>query len=406
MTMTHVPATEDGRGSRIGQPEYDALIEHVTEWVTGPGEKWGERIEAEGSVPRELFDELKQQGFLGLAAPVELGGAGLSFTQWMGLMEIFSRAHASVRMLVHVINGTWRSMNPHATPEQRDKFVKPSVAGDILVAFTLTEPDNGTGADISCSVRREGDTYFLSGTKHLITFGVSCDYWLLFARLEGSVGKQGTLCLLVDRNSEGVLVENTSDTMGVRGTDHARMTFHDTPVPVSQRLGEEGDGLKIALGGFLTPSRISVAMSCVGLAERAQELAVNYARQRVTFGKPIASRQAVAFMIAENEADIQAARALVFHAAEEWELDSDRASALSSMAKMIAVDMLTRVTDKALQVHGGLGYWKTQTIERVYRDARAQRFEEGTNEIQKTVVARDIFDRAELADIEAGRLVK
>jgi alkylation response protein AidB-like acyl-CoA dehydrogenase len=394
MTMTHAAATDDGRGSRIEPLSYSELVDLVTAWVEGPGEAWSERIEAEGDVPQALFDELKSLGFLSLAAPVELGGAGLSFTQWMGLMEILSRSHASIRMLVHVINGTWRAMNPYANDEQREKFVKPSIAGDILVAFTLTEPGNGTGADISCSVRRDGDTYFLSGVKHLITFGVKCDYWLLFARLEGTSGKDGTVGLLVDRNAAGVTVEDTSDTMGVRGTDHARITFADTPVPVSQRLGEEGDGLAIALGGFLIPSRISVAMSCVGLAERAQQLAVEYSQQRVTFGKPISSRQAVAFMLAENEADIEAAKALVLHAAAAWEDDSGRAPALSSMAKMTAVDMLTRVTDKALQVHGGIGYWKTQKIERVYRDARAQRFEEGTNEIQKAVVARDIFERA------------
>ncbi|WP_346232553.1 acyl-CoA dehydrogenase family protein [Parafrigoribacterium mesophilum] len=388
------PVTSDGRGSRVDQPDYDRILERVTAWVDGPGEVWAQQIEQTGVVPAELRDELKQLGFLGLAAPVELGGRGLSFVQWMGLMEVFSRSHASIRMIVHVVNGTWRSMNPYASPEQREKFVKPSIAGDITVAFTLTEPGNGTGADLSCSVRRDGDTYYLSGQKHLITFGVNCDYWLLFARLEHSIGKDGTVGLLVDRTAPGVTVEDTSNTMGVRGTDHARLTFDNTPVPVSQRLGQEGDGLAIALGGFLTPSRISVAMSCVGLAERAQQLAVEYALKRVTFGKSIASRQAISFMIAENEADIQAAKALVLHAAGRWEDDSPDAPALSSMAKLTAVDMLTRVTDKALQVHGGIGYWKSEPIERVYRDARAQRFEEGTNEIQKTVIARDVFARA------------
>jgi len=392
--MTPTQTTLDGRGSRIEQPDFDALVTEVTAWVEGAGEAWAERIESSGEVPQELFEELKDRGYLSMAAPVQLGGRGLAFSQWMGLMEIFSRSHASIRMLVHVINGTWRAMNPYANDEQRERFVKPSISGDKLVAFTLTEPDNGSGADITCTVRREGDTYYLSGRKHLITFGVKCDYWLLFARLEGSTGKDGLVGLIVDRDAAGVTVEDTSNTMGVRGTDHARLTFRDTPVPVAQRLGEEGDGLEIALGGFLTPSRVSVAMSCVGLAERAQQLAVEYARKRVTFGKPIASRQAVAFMIAENEADIQAAKQLILHAAREWERDAPEASALSSMAKMVAVDMLTRVTDKALQVHGGLGYWKSETIERVYRDARAQRFEEGTNEIQKTVVARDVFVRA------------
>src|SRR5690625_671713 len=195
---------------------------------------------------------------------------------------------------------------------------------------------------ITSQVRREGDTYYLTGRKHLITFGMRCDYWLVFARLEGTSKSEGTVALLVDRHSSGVEVQDTSHTMGVRGTDHATLTFTDTPVPVSHRLGDEGDGLTIALGGFLTPSRISVAMSCVGLAQRAQQLAVDYARHRITFGKPIAARQAVSFMIAENEADIEAARTLVLHAAGQWEDGADRAGALSSMAKMVAVDMLTR----------------------------------------------------------------
>ncbi len=387
--------TADGRGSEIDGNQYRALLEDVTAWVTGPGEAWGERIEASDEpVPEALWTELRELGYLSLAAPVALGGRGLSFVQWMGLMEVFSRAHASIRMIVHVVNGTWRAMNPFANEDQRNRFVRASIAGDIKVAFTLTEPDNGTGADITSTVRREGDTYYLSGRKHLITFGMRCDYWLLFARLEGSSGKDGTVALLVDRHAGGVEVVDTSAAMGVHGTDHVELTYRDTPVPVANRLGEEGDGLAVALGGFLTPSRISVAMSCVGLAERAQELAVDYALRRVTFGRQLAKRQAIAFMIAENEADIAAARALTLEAAARWQAGDGHAGMLSSMAKMTAVDMLTRVTDKALQVHGGRGYLKTHKIERVYRDARAQRFEEGTNEIQKTVVARDVFAHA------------
>lgn len=380
----------------IGMPheEYDALVAEVTAWVTGPGEAWAERIEADDAVPRELFLELRERGYLSMAAPVELGGRGLTFVQWMGLMEVFSRSHASIRMLIHVNNGTWRAILPFANPRQVDEFVRPMIAAQKLVAFTLTEPGNGTGADITCRVRRVGDTYLLTGRKHMITFGVSCDYWLLFARLEGTTGADGVVGLLVDRHTPGALVEDMSDTMGVRGTDHARLTFDDAPVPVTNRLGDEGDGLAIALGGFLTPSRISVGMSCVGLAERAQQLAVAYAQTRVTFGKRLASRQAIAFLLAENAADIEAARQLVLHAAREWEAGSPDAPALSSMAKLTAVDMLTRVTDKALQVHGGIGYWRDSPIERVYRDARAQRFEEGTNEIQKTVIARAVLAAA------------
>ncbi|GGS19482.1 acyl-CoA dehydrogenase [Streptomyces humidus] len=382
------------------EQQFRELRDRVEQWVEGPGERWAERIEETGQVPEELWAELNGLGFLRTAAPEEYGGQGLGFVRWMELMEIFSRSHGSVRMIVHVVNGIWRAMDGHADDEQRKRFVIPSVTGEIKIAFTLTEPGNGTGADITTSVVREGDTYYLSGRKHLITFGVRCDYYLLAARVEGSTGHEGTVALLVPRDAPGVTVEDTSDTMGVRGTDHASLTFDRTPVPVDHRLGAEGQGLEVFLGGFLTPSRISVAMSCVGLAQRAQQLAVEYARARVTFGRTLTQRQVIQFMLAENAADIEAARQLVLHAARRFEEGADDASMQSSMAKMHAVTMLTNVTDKALQVHGGLGYWKSQKIERVYRDARAQRFEEGTNEVQKAVVFRELLQRTTSRDGE------
>ncbi len=370
---------------------FATLVREVDAFVRGPGEAYAEAIERTRTVPPELWTDLRDRGYLRLAAPAEYGGAGLSFSQYLELLELFSMSHASLRMIVHVSNGVWRSMDQFASDEQRKRFVLPQVAGDLRVAFTLTEPTAGTGADLRTSVVREGDTYYLSGEKHLITFGVSCDYWLLFARLEGTTGRDGTIALMVDRQVDGVRVEPMSETMGVRGTDHAHLIFDRAPVPVANRLGEEGAGLEVALGGFLTPSRIGVAMTCVGLARRAQELAIEHAGRRTTFGKPLAARQAIAFALAENAADIEAARQLTLHAAREWEAGRASAGALSSMAKLIAVDMLTRVTDKSLQVFGGIGFWEGNAIERVYRDARAQRFEEGTNEIQKTVIAREIL---------------
>jgi alkylation response protein AidB-like acyl-CoA dehydrogenase len=377
----------------VNDASFSQLKSEIDDWVRGPGEDYANTIEKTGSIPDELFGELKSRGYLSLAAPEHLGGRGIPFSQYLELMEIISRSHASIRMLVHVINGTWRAMEPFANDEQRENIIKPSVAGDALVAFTLTEATAGTGADIRTTVRREGDTYYLSGEKHLITFGVKCDYWLLAARIEGSTGKDGFVALLVPNNGlPGAEVIDDSETMGVRGTDHAILRFTETPVPVSALLGAEGDGLAVMLGGFLLPSRVSVAMSAVGLAERAQELAVEYANRRETFGKHLAERQAIQFYLAENYADIAAARALVIEAARAYENDAPNAGLLSSASKMVAVDMLARVTDKALQVHGGSGYWKRNAIERVYRDARAQRFEEGTNEIQKLIVARAVLD--------------
>jgi alkylation response protein AidB-like acyl-CoA dehydrogenase len=380
--------------AHFDEPSFRALKEEIAAYVAGQGEAWARRIERERRVPLDLWEELCARGYLSLAAPAEYGGRAIPFTRYLELMELFSMSHASLRMIVHVVNGTWRAMDRFANDEQRRRFVIPSVRGEIKIAFSLTEPTAGTGADLRCSVEREGETYYLSGDKHLITFGTICDYWLLFARLAGSRGAAGTVALLVDRRSPRASVVEMDESMGVRGTDHARMHFDRTPVPVMNRLGDEGQGLEIALGGFLTPSRISVAMSCVGLARRAHELAIEYARERETFGKKLAARQAIRFMIAENATDIEAARQLVLYAGRRWEEGSSDAAMLSSMSKLQAVEMLTRVTDKALQIHGGIGFWQPNAIERVYRDARAQRFEEGTNEIQKTVIARELLGGA------------
>jgi alkylation response protein AidB-like acyl-CoA dehydrogenase len=387
--MTTAPVT-DSPAAGPDEAELEALTDEIRAYVQGEGERWAQRIESERVVPLELWDELRDRGYLRLAAPVEYGGRGIPFTRYLPLLELFAMSHASVRMIVHVCNGVWRSVDSHATPEQRERFVLPLIAGDIKVAFTLTEPTAGTGADMRCSVVREGDTYYLSGEKHLITFGTIADYLLLFARVQGTRGADGTVALLVPPHGEGITTTVMPETMGVRGTDHGAFVFDRAPVPVANRLGDEGEGLGVALSGFLTPSRIAVAMTCVGLARRAFELALEYAKQRETFGKPIAQRQAISFKLAEMATQIQAARALVMQSAQAWEAGGD-ANAASAMSKLFAVDMLQRVTDDALQIHGGVGYWSSSPIERVYRDARAQRFEEGTNEIQKTVIARDLL---------------
>jgi alkylation response protein AidB-like acyl-CoA dehydrogenase len=370
------------REAVFDEASFAALKAEVAAYVAGPAEAWAQRIERQRCVPIALWEELRARGYLSLAAPAAYGGRAIPFTRYLELVELFSMSHASIRMIVHVVNGTWRAMDRFATDEQRRTFIVPSVRGEIKIAFALTEPTAGTGADLRCSVEREGDTYYLSGEKHLITFGTICDYWLLFARLAGTRGADGTVALLVDRHCVGATVAEMDESMGVRGTDHARLSFNRAPVPVGNRLGDEGQGLEVALGGFLTPSRISVGMSCVGLARRAQELATEYAGKRETFGKRLKQRQAT---------DIEAARQLVLHAARQWEAGSADAPMLSSMSKLQAVEMLTRVTDKALQIHGGIGFWQPNAIERVYRDARAQRFEEGTNEIQKSVIARELL---------------
>jgi alkylation response protein AidB-like acyl-CoA dehydrogenase len=387
--MTTAP-TIDADPTPVDEAEFAALKAEIREYVETEGERWTRLIEDERRVPTELWDELRERGYLRLAAPQSLGGRGLPFARYLELIELFSRPHASLRMIVHVSNGLWRSMLPHANEEQIERFVRPQVSGEIRVAFTLTEPNAGSGADIKSSVVREGDTYYLSGQKHMITFGHSADYLLLAARIEGSRAAEGTIALMVPAHGEGVQNNLMADTMGVIGTDHAHLVFDRAPVPVANRLGEEGEGLNVAVGGFLVPSRISVAMTCVGLAGKALDLAVARSKERETFGKPIASRQAIAFRLAEMAADLEAARRLTLYAAATWESNPSAGAMESSMAKLFASEMLQRVTDGALQVFGGIGYFKSP-IERVYSDARAQRFEEGTVEVQKQTIARELL---------------
>ncbi|MGA8098971.1 MAG: acyl-CoA dehydrogenase family protein, partial [Candidatus Cybelea sp.] len=217
------------RAALFDEASFAAQKSDIAAYVAGPAEAWARRIERDRRVPDELWEELRARGYLCLAAPAEYGGVGLPFTRYLELIELFSMSHASIRMIVHVVNGTWRAMDRFADDDQRRRFVIPSIRGELKIAFTLTEPTAGTGADLRSSVVREGDTYYLSGEKHLITFGTICDYWLLFARLAGTRGADGTVALLVDRHSPGATVVEMDESMGVRGTDHGRLSFERTP---------------------------------------------------------------------------------------------------------------------------------------------------------------------------------
>jgi alkylation response protein AidB-like acyl-CoA dehydrogenase len=374
----------------LDDADFNTLRDEIAAWMADAGERYSQEIERTHEVPQALWDELRNRGYLRLSAPTRFGGRGLPFAQYLQLLEIFAKAHGSLRMIVHVSNGIWRALLPYANDDQTERFVAPQIRTDIRVAFTLTEPGAGSGADIRCSVVREGDTYYLSGEKHLITFGQIADYLLLFARLEGTHGGDGLVALMVPSRGEGIDNRSMVEGMGLHGTDHSHLVFDRAPVPAGDRLGEEGQGLDVALAGFLVPSRISLAMTCVGLAQKALELATEYSQQRATFGKPIASRQAIAFRLAEMATDVEAGRRLVLYAAATWERDHG-AVGESAMAKLFCSQMVQRVTDNAIDIYGGIGYFQSSPIERVYRDARAQRFEEGTVEIQKMTIARELL---------------
>ncbi|MFD1676715.1 acyl-CoA dehydrogenase family protein [Alicyclobacillus fodiniaquatilis] len=374
--------------------QFDDWLNAVKTYVEGPARPLGETIEQTGQVPDAVWQDLNERGFLRLAAPEAYGGAGLTFVEYLQLLEQFAHMHGSMRVIVHVMNSLWRSVDSKATPEQRERFVLPLVQGKQRITFTLTEPNSGSGADIKTTARREGDEYILNGEKWMIIFSDVADFFLLFCRLEGTSGGEGTLALLVPRDAPGLDIELMPPAMGITGTNHGHLTLTDCRVPVSHRLGAEGDGLDVAFRGFLDPSRTAIGMTCVGAAARSLELAAQHALDRVTFGKPLAKRQTIQMWLAEMATDIEAARRLCLYAGALFDA-GEAISTQAAMAKLFGTEMLQRVTDKALQIHGGSGYFKSSEIERLYRDARMQRFEEGTGEIQKMVIVRDVITRAE-----------
>ncbi|MBM7644907.1 acyl-CoA dehydrogenase [Scopulibacillus daqui] len=366
---------------------FQQLKDEIKAYINGPLQEMSKKIEETGRCGKEVWNALRERGYLNLTAPESLGGRSLSFSKYLEIIELFAQSHGSIRVIIHVSNGIWRPFLPIVNEEQKERFVKPLIAGDILATFTLTEPNSGSGADIKTTVRREGSEYIINGEKWMISFGDIADYFLLFARLEGTTGYDGTLALMVPRHAPGLDIKLMPPTMGQTGTGHAHLILKDARVPSENLLGKPGQGLIAALNGFLDPSRISVAMTCVGLAQRAFDLAVNRANERVTFGKPLSKRQLIQSHIAEMAADIEAARLLCKNAGHLQDQGA-LVPAKASMAKFYSVEMLKRVTDKALQIFGGIGYFKGSEIERIYRDARMQWFEEGTAETQKVVIAK------------------
>ncbi|HKC18183.1 MAG TPA: acyl-CoA dehydrogenase [Candidatus Dormibacteraeota bacterium] len=262
--------------------------------------------------------------------------------------------------------------------------------GRATVAFSLTEPVGGTGRDIHSRARMSGQTWELTGQKHLVTFGDRADWFLLTVASDDHRAANSLTSFLVPRHTPGLTIQIDQKTMGLKGTGHARLIYDGMRVDDRHRLGEVGQGLDVAFS-FLDYSRISLAACMVGLAQRALDESVAFSRRRVTFGRPIAERESIRSHLADMHTDIAAARALVAEGAAAF--DADRPiTALAATCKLFCLEMVGRVTDRALRVHGGFGYTKDAPIERIYRDARGFWFEEGTAEIQRLVIARSLLD--------------
>jgi butyryl-CoA dehydrogenase len=340
-------------------------------------------------------NELRQLGELGcwgMLIPEEWGGAGVDTLSYVIMLEEVARVDASLAVCLSVTNSVvaW-PLYQHGTDVQRRRYLPMLARGEMLGAFCLTEPQAGSDASaIETRAVRSEDGYLLNGTKSWVTNGGPGNVYLVFAKTDPTAGAKGITAFLVEPVFPGFDVSRFEDKMGLRSSRSAEITLMDCPVPLDNRLGEEGQGLKIALAA-LDGGRVGIAAQAVGIAQGAFEASVRYAKQRRAFGKPISEFQAIEFMLADMQTEIEAARALVWQAAWMRDTGSPRLGAYASRAKLYASEMVNRVVYKAVQIHGSMGYSRESEVERMYRDARVISIYEGTSEIQRMIIARDLL---------------
>ena len=348
------------------------------------------RWDRDGDVPREAVTRLGEHGLLSMAIPEEWGGLGYDARTIVVVLEEIARVSAALAIMVAVHNSVGACpIYRYGTDEQRKRFL-PRLVTRELAAFSLSEPGAGSdAAAIESTAVRAGDTYVLNGSKNWVTNGLRAGVILVFARTDKAAGHRGMSAFIVERGTPGLVLGKPEDKMGLYGSDTIALSLEDVRIPVSQRLGEEGDGLRIALGALDT-GRIGVAAQALGVMRAAFEQAVSYAQQRTAFGGPLARIQAVQFKLAEMERRMQCARLLIQRAA--WCKDTGKPfTREAAMAKLYASEAATWVTHAAIQVHGGYGYVKDYAVERYYRDARVMEIYEGTSEIQRLVIARSLL---------------
>src|SRR5918995_1167423 len=340
--------------------------------------------------PADIIATAHEVGLMNPHVPEEYGGLGLPGFEGMLIGEELSWGCAGIA--VSIVANTLGSAPVviAGTEEQKRRWLPPLVEAPILCSFGLSEPNAGSDVSgIQTTAVRHGDEYVLNGSKMFITNAGHCEWLLVFASTGKEKGHRGLSAFVVPRSAEGVTLEKHLDKMGQRATDTSAIAFQDVRVPVEDRLGEEGDGFKIAMT-TLDFTRPGTAAGAVGVARAAYEYAVEYSRERIQFGQPIAMNQGVNFLVADMAAEIEAARLLTWQAA--WLHDNGkRATLQSSFAKRFAADTAMKVTTDAVQIFGGYGYIKEYPVEKLMRDAKLFQIYEGTSQIQRLVIAREIF---------------
>ncbi|WP_108522157.1 acyl-CoA dehydrogenase family protein [Bradyrhizobium algeriense] len=350
--------------------------------------------------PREAFAKMAKLGMMGMVVPEQCGGAGFDYVSYaLAVMEI-AAADGAVSTAFQVHNSlVCLALVNYGNEELKNRYLRPLAAGEMLGAFCLTEPDAGSdAAAIKTRARRRGNAFVLNGSKQFITSGKSADLAVVFAVTDPAAGPKGISAFAVPTRSPGYKVTRVEHTMGQRGSDHCHIVFEDCEVLPDQMLGEEGQGLKIALAN-LEGGRIGVAAQSVGMARAAYDCALAYAKQRKTFGKPIIEHQAIAFQLADMATSLQAAELMVLRAASLRDAGEPCLKA-ASMAKLFASEAAERICSAAIQIHGGYGYLNDFSVERIYRDVRVCSIYEGSSEIQRLVISRKLAGEAQFEGVQ------
>ncbi len=347
----------------------------------------GER-DRSGEPPLSLLREMGALGFMGMTVAEEWGGAGADYVSYVLAMEEVAAGDGAVSTIMSVNNAPdCPAIERFGTAVQKEQWLKPLAKGEMLGAFALTEPQAGSDAsDLRTRARLDGNGYVLSGTKQFITSGSIADVVLTFAVTDPAAGKRGITAFLVPTDAPGYKVLRREEKLGQRASDTCALQFEDIRLPGSARLGEEGEGYRIALAN-LEAGRLGIAAQAIGMARAAFEAALDYAKERKQFGKPIISHQAIAFRLAEMATEIEVSRQMLHHAARLR--DAGRPCLTeAAMAKLQASEMAERVCSAAIQIHGGYGYLADFPVERIYRDVRVCQIYEGTSEVQKIIIGR------------------
>ena len=351
-------------------------------------------LDQQNEFPDEAIRKLGEMGLMGIPFPAEYGGAGLDALSYAIAVEELARVDggAGVILSAHVSLGSW-PIFAYGTEEQKRKYLVPLAKGEKIGAFGLTEPYAGSDAGgTETTAVLKGDHYVLNGGKIFITNAPKADTYVVFAVTTPDIGTRGISAFIVEKGWKGFYFGDHYDKMGIRSSSTAELIFDNVEVPRENLLGKEGDGFKIAMS-TLDGGRIGIAAQALGIAQGAYDAAVAYSKERIQFGKPIGFQQAISFKIADMATKLRCARFLVYSAAELKEAHAPYGME-SAMAKMYASDIALEVTNDALQIHGGAGFMKGMEVERAYRDAKITTIYEGTNEIQRVVIASHILGKA------------